>query len=171
VRVSDRRAGSDDYRLVAYWESRYRNGSYDRRRHGDDDDDDDDWHRNNGVPPRVEPRDRGNGSWNNGNGSWGYSSGTALRWSGHVDNEIEIRLQGRRFDERTLAGGEPYDQRSTVVDGLPIRDAQLLIVQRQGRGTVYVAQQPNAYNGYTAIIRVRDPQGGYGYYDFDVQYR
>jgi len=23
-------------------------------------------------------------------------------------------------------------------------------------------------NGYTAVIRVRDPQGGYGLYDFDL---
>jgi len=46
-----------------------------------------------------------------------------------------------------------------------------VIAQHQGRGTVYVAQQPTAYNGYTAIIRVRDPQGGYGYYDFEVDYR
>jgi hypothetical protein len=171
VRVRDRGAGADTYRITAYWDSRYGNGSYDRR---GDDDDDDDWHRNNGVPPRVESRNRGNGGWNNGgygNGSWGYGSGTALHWSGNVDNEIEIRLQGRRFDERTLTGGQPYNQRSSVVDGLPSRDVQLVISQRQGRGTVYVAQQPTAYNGYTAIIRVRDPQGGYGYYDFDVQYR
>ena len=170
VRVRDRGAGADNYRFVAYWDSRYGNDGYGRR--GDDDDDDDGgWRRDNRVPPRVESRDRGNGGWNNGNGGWGYGSGTALHWSGNVDNEIEIRLQGRRFDERTLAGGEPYNQRSSVIDGLPNRDAQLVISQRQGRGTVYVAQQPSAYNGYTAVIRVRDPQGGYGYYDFDVQYR
>ena len=48
---------------------------------------------------------------------------------------------------------------------------QLEWVDSQGRGTVYVAQQPNASNGYTAVIRVRDPQGGYGFYDFEVDYR
>lgn len=166
VRVRDRGAGADNYRLVTYWDSRYGN---DRGygQHDDDDDDDGGWRRTNGAPPRVEPRDRG--GWNSPNGNWG--AGTALHWSGNVDNEIEIRLQGRRFDERTLAGGQPYNQRSSIVDGLPNRDAQLVISQRQGRGTVYVAQQPTSYNGYTAVIRVRDPQGGYGYYDFDVQYR
>lgn len=165
VRVRDRGAGADNYRLVAYWDGRYGDGRYGR----DDDDDGGGWRRNNGVPPRVDSRDRGNGGWNDGNGGWG--SGTAMHWSGNVDNEIEIRLQGRRFDERTLAGGQPYDQRTSVVDGLPNRDVRLVIAQRQGRGTVYVAQQPSAYNNYTAVIRVRDPQGGYGYYDFDVQYR
>ena len=181
VRVNDRGAGSDRYRVVAYWDSRYgNNGRYGRRGDGDADDDDDrgGWGRERGVPPRVEPRDRGNGGWNNDNGGWnndngqwGNRTGTAFRWSGSVDNELEIRLQGRRMDEVTLAGGQPYNQRSSVLDGVPSRDAQLVIAQRQGRGTVYVAQQPTAYNGYTAVIRVRDPQGGYGYYDFDVEYR
>jgi hypothetical protein len=169
VRVRDRGAGADNYRLAAYWDSRYANdGGYGRRGDGDDDD----ARGGRDVPPRVESRDRGNGGWNNGtgNGGWGYGSGTALHWSGNVDNEIEIRMQGRRIDERTIAGGQPYNQRSSM-SGLPNRDVQLVISQRQGRGTVYVAQQPSAYNGYTAVIRVRDPQGGYGYYDFDVGYR
>jgi hypothetical protein len=54
---------------------------------------------------------------------------------------------------------------------MPQRDAQLFISQSSGRGQVYVAQQPSAYNGYTTVIRVRDPQGGYGYYNFEVGYR
>src|SRR5439155_1197050 len=33
-----------------------------------------------------------------------------------------------------------------------------------GRGQVDVVQQPTARNGYTAIVRVRDPQGGAGNY-------
>ena len=168
VRLTDRNSGSERYRVSAYWESRYADnrGGYGRR-DGD------------GMPSRIDPRDRdgnggynnGNGGYNNGNGGWGNGSGTALRWSGSVDNEVEIRLSGRRLDERVLAGGAVMNERSSVVEGLPRRDAQLIVSQQQGRGTVYVAQQPTAYNGYTAVIRVRDPQGGYGYYDFTVAYR
>jgi hypothetical protein len=176
VRVRDRNSGSDRYRLSAYWQSRYSDdrGGYGRR-NGDDDDDDDDgsWRRggnSNGRdwPPRIDPRDRSNGGW----GNTGYGTGAALRWSGSVDSDLEIRLAGRRFDERTLSGGPTRDERGFVIgEGLPRRDVQLVISQRQGRGQVYVAQQPSAYNGYTAIIRVRDPRGGYGYYDFEVDYR
>jgi hypothetical protein len=184
VRVRDRSSGSDRYRLAAYWDSRYSdsrggyggNGGYGRR--GDDDnggygrrgdDDNGGWQRgSDNVPSRIDPRDRSNGGWNNGNGS--YGSGAALRWSGNVDGEIEIRLQGRRMDERVLSGGLIRDERSSV-GNMPNRDAQLVISQRSGRGSVYVAQQPSAYNGYTAVIRVRDPQGGYGYYDFEADYR
>ena len=188
VRVIDRSSGSDRYNVSAYWEARYAddrggygrdngaygrdnggygrdNGGYGRRdRDGDDDD-------RGGTPSRIDPRDRNNGGWNNGNGGWNNGSGTAFRWSGSVDNELEIRLNGNRMDERVLAGGAVMNERSSVISGLPRRDAQLMISQRQGRGTVYIAQQPTAYNGYTAVIRVRDPQGGYGYYDFEVDYR
>jgi hypothetical protein len=172
VRVRDRSSGSDRYRVNAYWDSR--NGD-DRGGWGGggrpDGDDNGGWHRgSDGYPSRIDPRDRSNGGWGYGNGS-GVGSGAALRWSGSVDGEVEIRLQGRRINERVLSGGVIRDERSSVVGDMPRRDAQVVIAQRQGRGTVYVAQQPSAYNGYTTVIRVRDPQGGYGYYDFEVDYR
>ena len=184
VRVRDRSSGSDRYRLSAYWESRYGDNRGDNRggygrghgnndngrwgRGGDDDDDDD-----RGRGGRIDPRDRSNdGGWNNRDGGWNNGSGAALRWSGSVDSDVEIRLSGRQVEERTLSGGITRDARSSVIGGgLPRRDVQLVISQHQGRGTVYIAQQPTAYNGYTAVIRVRDPQGGYGYYDFEVDYR
>ena len=176
VRVTDRSSGSDRYRVAAYWDSRYSDnrGVYGRR-NGDGDDDDrgyggrgnGGWGDGSSVPSRIDPRDRSNGGWNNGS----YGSGTALRWSGNVDGEVEIRLQGRRMDERVLSGGEIRNERSSVVGDMPRRDAQLFISQSSGRGQVYIAQQPSAYNGYTTVIRVRDPQGGYGYYNFEVDYR
>jgi hypothetical protein len=188
LRVRDRSSGSDRYRLAAYWDSRYSdnrggygngnggygngNGGYDNGNGGYGNHDGGYGRRgSDNVPSRIDPRDRSNGSnggWNNGNG--GYNNGAALRWSGNVDGEIEIRLQGRRMDERVLSGGLIRDERSSVGD-MSRRDAQLVISQRSGRGTVYVAQQPSAYNGYTAVIRVRDPQGGYGYYAFQADYR
>ena len=172
VRVTDRSSGSDRYRIAAYWDDRYSDnrGGYGRR-DGDDGGygraDNGGWGNGSGAPSRIDPRDRSNGGWNNGS----YGSGAALRWSGNVDGEIEIRLQGRRMDERVLSGGEIRNERSSVVGDMPRRDAQLFISQSSGRGQVYVAQQPSAYNGYTTVIRVRDPQGGYGFYNFEVDYR
>ena len=187
VRVRDRSRGSDRYRVAAYWDSRYSDnrGGYGRRDgNGDDDDrygrrdngddngrygrrDNGGWGNGSGAPSRIDPRDRSNGGWNNGS----YGSGAALRWSGNVDGEVEIRLQGRRMDERVLSGGEIRNERSSVVGDMPRRDAQLFVSQSSGRGQVYIAQQPSMYNGYTTVIRVRDPQGGYGYYNFEVDYR
>jgi hypothetical protein len=170
VRIRDRSSGSDWYRVSAYWNARYSDsrggyggsGGYGRRDGG---------YGPNDSPSRIDPRDRSDGDWSR-RGGYNNGSGAALRWSGSVDSEVEIRLQGRRLDERVLSGGMIRDQRSSVLgDGLPRRDVQVVISQVQGRGTLYVAQQPSAYNGYTAVIRVEDPQGGYGFYDFEVDYR
>jgi hypothetical protein len=169
VRVRDRSGGSDRYRIVADWESSYTNG---RGRDGDWDRSNDggDWDRDNDRAPsripRIEPRDRSNDG-----GSDGYGR-TALRWTGAVDDEVEIRIQGRRVDYRSLSGAGTRDVRSQIVgEGLPRRDAQILVQRHQGRGSVIVVQQPSSRNGYTAVLRVRDLQGGFGYYDFDVSWR
>jgi hypothetical protein len=145
VRDDDRRA--DRYRVVAYWQPVGRGGWDDR---GDWDD-----------------RGRWGGRDRNGTG-YGYGDGR-LRWSGAVDDQIEIRIQGRSVSTRTLSGNGARDVRSDL-DGrpLPRRDLQIRVRERQGRGTVTVVQQPGQWNGYTAVIRVRDRQGGFGYYDFDV---
>jgi hypothetical protein len=51
---------------------------------------------------------------------------------------------------------------------MPRTNATLNVVQNQGRGSVSVIQQPAQWNGYTTVIRVKDPQGGYGFYDFNL---
>ena len=169
IRIRDRSGGSDRYRIEAFWNDR--DGRWDRSREDDDWDRDNNggWERGDSRAgsrlPRVEPRDRSNDGY-------GYGNRTALRWTGSVDDEVEIRIQGRRVDYRTLSGAGVRDVRSDVMgEGLPRRDVQLVVARRSGRGTVYVVQQPNASNGYVAILRVRDPQGGYGYYDFDLSWR
>jgi hypothetical protein len=94
-----------------------------------------------------------------------------LRWIGAVDNEVEIRINGRNVETRNLSGNGARDVRANI-DGrpLPRRDVDIRVRERQGRGTVTVVQQPRQWNGYTAVIRVRDPQGGFGYYDLDVSW-
>jgi hypothetical protein len=92
-----------------------------------------------------------------------------LRWSGAVDDQVEIRIQGRNVDVRTLSGNGTRDVRANLNGrALPRRDVTVSVRERSGRGTVTVVQQPSEWNGYAAVIRVRDRQGGFGYYDFDV---
>jgi hypothetical protein len=111
-----------------------------------------------------------------GRGGWGAGDvdrgnvGGMLRWTGAVDDEVEIRIQGRNVDTRNLSGNGARDVRATINRALPRRDLQVSVRERQGRGTVTVVQQPGQWNGYTAVIRVRDRQGGFGYYDFDVSW-
>jgi hypothetical protein len=170
VRIRDPRGGADQYRLSAFWRSytdRWDRGNgrgrdQDNRGNGngngvyDSDRDRGDWERDRGV----DSRDRG---------TWGTGSNArnVMHWSGNVDDVLEIRIQGRRADYRTLSGDAPRSVQADL-NGMPQRDVALRVSQRQGRGQVLVVQQPSAQNGYTAVLRIRDPQGGFGFYDFDL---
>ena len=175
VRIRDPRGGADNYRLAAYWQGyssgdvwgggRDRGVGRGRNQDGRDgvyrggnDNDDDDRGRNGG-------RERGQ----SGNGEYGNYRQTTLHWTGNVDGELEIRIQNGRVDYRTLSGKEPMNVRADRGNlDLGRSDVRVSVAQNQGRGSVTVMQQPSSWNGYTTVIRVSDPQGGYGYYDFDL---
>jgi hypothetical protein len=94
-----------------------------------------------------------------------------LRWTGAVDDQVEIRIQGRNVQTRTLSGNGTRDVRANLNGrALPRRDVTVSVRERSGRGSVNVVQQPSQWNNYTAVIRVRDRQGGFGHYDFDVSW-
>jgi hypothetical protein len=120
-----------------------------------------------------QPTGRGGwyGDWDRDSDRYGRGVTGVVRWSGAVDDEVEIRIQGRNVDTRTVRGNGVRDVRANISGRpLPRRDQQVRVRERQGRGTVTVVQQPSHWNGYTAVIRVRDRQGGFGYYDFDVSW-
>lgn len=101
-----------------------------------------------------------------------YGGSSVLRWRGSVDGDLRIAVRRGQTDYQVLSGERPRDVSSQVLTPqLPRRDGQLSVSLRQGRGSVWVEQQPTSSNGYTAVVRVRDAQGGYGYYDFDLIWR
>jgi hypothetical protein len=189
IRIRDPRSGADNYRVQAYWSGDDRFDDRSDRNGRDDRRDDDRWGRNddcrsnNGgwgvVLGRGNRRDcddrRGNGNRDRddrdnrgGYDDRGGNSGS-LRWSGRVDDVVEIRISGRRVDAITRSGNRVDDVNSNIRgNGLPSRDVTLTIDRNAGRGSVQVTQQPAAWNGYTAVIRIYDPQGGASFYDFSV---
>jgi hypothetical protein len=169
VRIQDPRGGADNYRLVAYWQT-YSNGEYIGRNRGRGR-----GHDNNGVDDNRNRDDiyrgrdtRGNGG--NNNGQYGQDGNqTALHWSGNVDDELEIRIQNGQVNYRTVHGAQPTSIRADAGNlNMPRSNGTLNVVQNQGRGSVSVIQQPSQWNGNTTVIRIKDPQGGYGYYDFNL---
>src|SRR5579885_1921405 len=180
VRVEDPRSGSDTYRLAAYWQGYatsngdvYGGGVNNRGRDRDRDGDDD---RRDNRDNRGVYNGNGNGGYNNGtvgSSRYGYPQAkNALHWSGNVDGELEIRIQNGRVDYRNISGNQPSNIRADVGNlNMPRNNATVIAVQNQGRGTVSVIQQPSSWNGYTTVIRVRDPQGGYGFYDFNLMWQ
>jgi hypothetical protein len=182
VRVRDPRGGAGRYRLMAEWvagngggwngrddnDRNGRGGGYDGRDNGVYDGRGSDGRGNDGRGNDGRGNDgRNDGGWNNG----GRIDAGALNWGGYVDDVAEIRIQGRRVDYFARSGAEVRSTRADVLGaGLPRRDMLVTLDRVSGRGRVYVAQQPTARNGFTAIIRVDDPQGGYGGYGFEVRW-
>lgn len=114
---------------------------------------------------------RGSGRWDTVGGGV-YSGASVMRWSGSVDGDLRISLRRGQLDYQVVSGERPRNVNSRMVTSQsPRRDGQLSVSMRQGRGSVTVLQQPSAYNNYTAVLRVVDYQGGFGYYDFDLVWR
>jgi len=91
-----------------------------------------------------------------------------MHWTGDVDKTAVIRWRGDRAMLQNIDGDVARNVRANVAGiGLPARDVTVRIVQREGRGNIIIEQQPSSGNNYTAVIRVNDPDAGYGHYDFD----
>ena len=168
VRIRDGTSGADHYRLAAYWMSES-NGTWDGG-WGRERDEDGRWERG-----RDRGRDRDDDRWDRdddrrGDGRWGRRGrGGALRWSGSVDEVVQVRIRGQHVETVTLRGEGTRSVRSSMTGRGPSGPgATLEVRQVQGRGRVTVVQQPSSRNGYTAVIEIRDPRSGYGYYDLDV---
>lgn len=166
VRILDPRGGADDYRFTAYWEGYGNTNSV----YGDDR-----RNRDNGGWDRGRDGNRDDtGGYNNGRNG-GYDNGRSdrrdqevLHFTGNVDDQLEIRIQNGRVTYNTLSGKQPLNVRATPgATGIRL-NGTVGVDQNSGRGSVQVVQQPSQWNSYTTVIRVRDPQGGYGYYDFDL---
>lgn len=159
VRIRDARAGDDRYRLTAYW------APDDRGRWGRDDD-------------RGRDRD---GAWGRGrDGDWGRDRGgdwgrggafAGARWSGLVDDVVDLRIQGRDIRTEERSGAPTRDVRSSIGQPLPRGNTQVRILRAAGRGDVSVVQQPAIWNNYTAIVRIRDARGGADRYDVELAWQ
>jgi hypothetical protein len=156
VRVADRSAGADRYQVTAYFTpttgGRYDQGRNDQRRN------------DQGRYGRAR-----NDNANNGRG---VGQSAVLHWSGMVDANAEVRWQGSNVHQRPIRGNALRFVRSSVSgnvnSGRMRQGGQASVSVSEGRGQVNIVQQPSAANGYTTIVRISDPQRGYGRYTFDV---
>lgn len=88
------------------------------------------------------------------------SRGELFEWQGQVDREIRIQIDNRRASVIEVGSNERTRRNVRVTGTLPNRPGTVRVQVLQGRGNVDVVQQPNARNGYTAVIRLRDPSSG-----------
>ncbi|MEO8622485.1 MAG: hypothetical protein ABI625_15545 [bacterium] len=164
IRIVDDEGGADTYRVTAYWQSAD-NGGYGRGNRGRGRGND---RNNNGVNDRQEDRDRRG----NRDDQVGRNNYPLLQWMGDVDSEVQLVWRNGTVRVQQGNGGPPVRVRSTVSGAVRNQlPGTIQLNVRDGRGMVEVIQNPNAQNGYTGIIRISDPQSGYGHYNFDATWR
>lgn len=88
-------------------------------------------------------------------------------WRGTVDDDTRITIRGENVQSQVVSGAQRRTGgRVNQAHALPRREGIVRVELIEGRGSVQVTQQPNATNDYTAIVRVKDAQGGAAAYRF-----
>lgn len=103
-----------------------------------------------------------------GNGR-GTTTGT-LSWSGRVDNRVNVIIQGNEVRNEDITGSGFQAGYQNLSGVLPRRPATISVIKRDGRGDVFVLQQPTRDNNYTAIVQIYDDKGGADNYRLDISW-
>ena len=141
----------------AYGRSRndgiYDDGTYDRSR-------------NDGIYDRSRNDDVYGRS-----GDQSYRGPGRMTWRGHVDDYVELNIQGSRVRSREREGSQTLNEQVSFSNPLPRADVAVSVRKRDGRGRVSVVQQPNRSNNYTAIVKIDDERGGADDYEIEMESR
>ena len=111
-----------------------------------------------------------NGGGNNGGGNdngGGQREGKAF-WRGTVDKEVQLVIQRRNLETRTVSGAPFTNEVFSFTSALPTRNVTVDVIKKSGRGTVRVIEQPSRANDYTAIIQILDEGGGAKEYQLEI---
>mgnify|MGYP000913035820 CR=1 FL=1 len=89
----------------------------------------------------------------------------------HVDDAVEVRVQGNRVIWKRLAGAEGSNAGTETTQPFPMAPLRSLnVVKRDGRGQFIVLQKPSDSNGYEMRIRIYDPKGGSDRYHLRIDW-
>jgi hypothetical protein len=156
ILITDNDGGADNYRVSAYY-TPSNGGRYARGDRG----------RSANRTDRTDRNDRND----RGRGRNDVQDQAALHWSGDVDGEVQLIWRDGGVSQRLVSGNTVRRVSSNVTGNARSQVGQLTVSVSEGRGRVEVVQQPSASNRYTGIIRVIDPQAGYGHYDITANLR
>jgi len=92
----------------------------------------------------------------------------SMDWDGTVDDTVQIIIRGRNAVTNTLKGSVTYDARYNFNGRLPRDNVRVRVDKNDGRGKVYVVQQPNRRNNWTAIIQIVDEKRSRDRYSITV---
>ena len=93
-----------------------------------------------------------------------------LHWSGDVDDTVVITIHGSSVVPHTVSGHDTQHINVDASGSLPQAPARVVLGEWGGRGDIVVFQQPRPRTDFTAIVRIHDPQSGYGHYHFTLRW-
>jgi hypothetical protein len=89
-----------------------------------------------------------------------------------VDNEVEVSVRRDTVNIRTIAGRDARDDGSECNAPLPDRDVPGFNYQViESRNEIRLLAEPSRRNDFTAIVRIRDSDGGEGRYHFRLSWQ
>lgn len=94
--------------------------------------------------------------------------GGRMTWRGRVDDDIRITIRGGTADVETIGGTPYYDAQPNFTASLPPRRVNVRLTAKQGRGEVYIEQQPSRENNFACVVRIKDSRGGAADYQFEL---
>ncbi len=105
-----------------------------------------------------------------GSGSSGtLESGAAAAGITYDESPSGYEGEGWHGDLSATIDLTPYN--SALVNASKIHDATLSVASKRGGSTISIVQQPTTSNNYEAIIKIYEPNGGEGYFDFSLTFR
>jgi hypothetical protein len=100
-------------------------------------------------------------------GGGGGRSGR-MTWRGRVDDDVRITIRGGTADVETIGGSEYRDSQPNFTASLPSRRVTVRLVNKRGRGEIYIEQQPSRENNFAVVVRIKDTRGGASDYEFEL---
>ena len=147
VRIQDPQDGASDYRFTLRWDE---GGG-------------------NGDNPQFGINTPNNGN-NNGGGSSNGTGYNSVRWQGQVEGVEDIHIVGNNVTWNLVTGTGSWNVRYNQNGRLPARSVRVTLTKRQGRGNVYISEQPSYDNNYICTVRIVDRQFGAGQYDLTLSW-
>lgn len=92
----------------------------------------------------------------------------SMEWRGTVDDVIQIRIRNRNAQTKHISG-RAYNDADFNFDGrAPRNNSNVRVDKRDGRGRIFIIQQPNRRNNFTTIVQIQDTKGGADRYRFTL---
>ena len=100
----------------------------------------------------------------------GGGRGGRMTWKGRVDDDVRITIRGGTADVQTIGGTPYYDAQPNFSASLPPRRVNVRLVNKKGRGEIYIEQQPSRENDFAVVVRIKDGRGGAADYEFEIEW-